>query len=206
MTRDADQSWADSLNPDVVRQRLMLVGLFMVAHEFLVGCIRDRPLYFFADRFKRSGDPIRSKKYEEEVLALDPKGKCDPMRGGSEWLRRMNVIDETDEIAIREVTEARNKLAHELGDALLGEGMPNLSELFPKLLSLIKKIEGWWILNVEVPANPDFDAKEVDEGSVTSGPEIAMNVLWDIAMGKEEEAWAYYRQWTNRRSLPGTGT
>ena len=63
------------------------------------------------------------------------------MRGGSEWLKRMNVIDETDEIAIREVTKARNKLAHELGDALLGEGMPNLSELFPKLLSLIKKIE-----------------------------------------------------------------
>ena len=68
--RDAEQSRADSLNPDVVRQKLILVGLFMVAHEFLVGCIRDRPLHFFACEWNRSGSPVPSKKYKAEVLAL----------------------------------------------------------------------------------------------------------------------------------------
>ena len=138
------------------------------------------------------------------------------MRGGIEWLKRMSVIEETDAIAIQDVTEARNVMAHELGDIVMGDGMPNMNERFPKLLSLIKKIERWWIVNVDVPTNPDFDGKDVDERSVTSGPEMAMSVLWDIAAGDEEEAWSYYRQWlasrarkrpgSSRLSRPGRGT
>ena len=115
MTRDTDQSWTDSLNPDAVRQKLILVGLFLVAYESLEGCLRNRPLRFFADEFTRNGDPVPSKAYREKVLALDPKGKCDPVRGGIEWLKHLSVIDETDEAAIREVKETRNLMAHELG-------------------------------------------------------------------------------------------
>ena len=59
---------------------------------------------------------------------------------------------------------------------------------FPKLASLIRKIERWWIVHVDVPTNPEFDGKDVDEESVTSGPEIAMSVLWDLAMGDERSS------------------
>lgn len=159
----------------------------------------DLDLSFFADGFTRNGDPVPSTAYREKVLALDPKGKCDPVRGGIEWLKHLSVIDETDEAAIREVKEARNLMAHELGEIVMGDRMPDLSELFPKLASLIRKIERWWIVHVDVPTNPEFDGKDVDEESVTSGPEIAMSVLWDLAMGDEREAWSYYRAWLESR-------
>ena len=184
--RDVEKAWADSLNPDVVRQKLTKVGLFMVAHELLVGCIKDRPRCFFADEF-RDGIPVTSKKYKVEVLALDPKGKSDPVRGGTEWLKRMSVIDKADGIAIREVTDVRNRMAHELGDIVMGGGMPDMAGHLLKLLGLIKKIERWWVVNVEVPTNPDFDGEHVDEGGVMSGSEIVMSILWDVAMGEGEE-------------------
>ena len=117
--RDVEQTWADFLNPDVVRQKLTMVGLFMVAHEFLVDCIRDRPLRFFSDEF-RDGLSIPSEAYKAKVLALYPKNKLDAWRGGIEWLKRMDVIDETDEIVIQEVRKVRNVMAHELRNIIGG--------------------------------------------------------------------------------------
>jgi hypothetical protein len=35
-------------------------------------------------------------------------------------------------------------------------------ERFHELVALLKKIEVWWVVNMEIPVNPDFDGKEID--------------------------------------------
>ena len=101
-TRDA---WAAFLNPEVVRAKLIAAGLFLVAHEMLINSIKRHPLSFFADCWTAKG-PAPSKKYSSKVLALDPKGKMDALRGSIAWLRMMDAISENDEQAFRIVSHA----------------------------------------------------------------------------------------------------
>ena len=120
MGKDVNKQWVEEiLNPDTVRTKFVMMGLFMVAHELLEDSIKSTPLSFFADKWK-DGKPIQSEDYKAEVLALDPKGKNDVQRGSIEWLKKMSAIDDTDARSIREVTDERNDFAHEMRHIVSG--------------------------------------------------------------------------------------
>jgi hypothetical protein len=48
--------------------------------------------------------------------------------------------------------------------------LPVDRELLASLNQLVTKISLWWGLEVEVPANPDYDGVEVKEEDVLTGP------------------------------------
>jgi hypothetical protein len=55
---------------------------------------------------------------------------------------------------------------------MLMEGLPtDFAERFGDMTTLLDKIERWWIVNVEIPTNPDFDGKheEIDESGIIPG-------------------------------------
>ena len=170
------EAWAAFLNPEMVRSKLVTAGLFLVAHEMLLDTIKRHPLSFFADRWTAKG-PEPSPKYISEVLALDPKGKGDTLRGSIAWLRKIEVIAEEDEKAIRTVTDARNGLAHEMSAMVSGSKPPDFVEHFSALLALTDKIEKWWIVNVEMATNPDYDGGAIAAADIVSGPAWSMHIL-----------------------------
>jgi len=45
----------------------------------------------------------------------------------------------------------------------------------------LNKIERWWILEFEIPVNPDFDGKKINEGDVQSGMTIFLDYLMLVA-------------------------
>lgn len=55
-------------------------------------------------------------------------------------------------------------------------------EDFNRMYALFCKIERWWILENELPLNPDFDNcdKEIDEDGVMSGNMIVLSAMMDI--------------------------
>lgn len=197
---DTTDAWAAFLNPDVARPKLIGAGLFLLAHEMLIDSIKRHPLDFFSNQWTPDG-PVPSDKYRAEVLALDPKGKNDPLRGSIAWLRKVDAITAEDELAIKTVTDARNKLAHEMTTMFHSAMFPGFMEHFATLLDLVQKIEKWWIVNVELPTNPDFDSQEIDEDGIISGPSWIMRLLTQVALGDEEEAWEFYRRFMSLREL-----
>jgi hypothetical protein len=190
---DVRNAWAAFLNPDVVRAKLLSAGLFLVGFEMLLDSIKGRPRSFFADRWTVDG-PVPGPEYEREVLSLDPKGKNDALRGSTAWLRAMGVIDDSDELRIREVTDARNNIAHEMTKLVANSEIPDFTLHYPKLIGLLSKIENWWILNLEIPTNPDWDGQDVTEADIVSGPAWTMSIMAKVALGEGDEAWALHRQ------------
>jgi hypothetical protein len=184
--------WADFLNPDVVRTRLLRTGLFLVAHEMLLSAIKDRTHDFYSNTWTAADGWKPSPKYREKVLSLDPKSKNDPFRASIVWLRQIEAIDEQDEATIRELTEERNRLAHELRNVLGGTIEHDFESLFPKLVHLVTKIDRWWIVNVEIATDPDLAGKEFDEDDVTPGSLMLLQVLNQVALGNDEDAWELY--------------
>lgn len=64
-------------------------------------------------------------------------------------------------------------------------------ERFPPLISLLRKIEVWWIVNFEIPINSDFDNAEIDESGIVPGVVMTIQLMFEIALGEPEKA-AYY--------------
>ena len=193
MDEEVLKRWAEFLNPDVVRTKFTTLGLYMVAHEMLTQAITRRPHEFFSDRWTKEKGWLISDRYRDEVLALDPKGKGDPLRGSLAWLQKNDVIDASDVATHRELTEARNEVAHELAQIMSGRQMPDLPGLLPRLIALVSKIERWWIVNVDIATDPDYDGADIDEDAIISGSQWMLHMLSRVALGEEEEAWEYYR-------------
>lgn len=197
MTDTTDQ-WESFLNPDIVRTKLISAGLFLVGHEMLLDTIKRHPLAFFAKHWTAEG-PQPSAEYNDEILSRDPKGKADALRGSIAWLRMMDVITADDEADIKVVTNARNELAHEMTAMVGGSKPPSFAEHFATLMDLVQKIEKWWIINVELSINPDYDGQEIDEDGIVSGPSWIMQMLRLVALGEGDEAWMLHREFVQQR-------
>jgi hypothetical protein len=193
---DTKSRWVDFLNPDLVRTKFVAMGLFMVAHEMLLDAIKDRPLGFFSNEWTSEGELQQCDDYRREILARDPKGKGDALRGSLAWLREMEAIDEADIASVQEFTDARNVIAHELRNIIGGSTTPHFAGLFPRLIELVAKIDRWWVINVEIATDPDLAGQEIDEEGVTPGSLLIMQILGRVALGEDEEAWELYRAFT----------
>jgi len=59
-------------------------------------------------------------------------------------------------------------------------------ERFHELVALLKKIEVWWVVNMEIPVNPDFDGKEIDREGIVPGPVLMLQIMLAVLSGNEE--------------------
>jgi len=105
----------------------------------------------------------------------------------------MDAINEADVETFNRVKACRNTLAHNLLSTLGSEGLPSdFDDCFTEMVALLHKIEVWWITNVEIPTDPDFDGCDVDEESIVPGPIMTIQLLCDIALGNGERSRYYY--------------
>lgn len=184
------QSWQEFLNPDVMRPRLIAASIYIAGFEALkdsvVGRIRD----FFWIGFDESGDKI-DPKYQSDVLSRNRS----PVYASLDWLKEMNAINDDDLVVFDHVKACRNMLAHKLLSTLGSEGLPpDFEQRVSEMVALLRKIEVWWITNVEIPTNPDFDERDVDAEGIVPSPIITLQLLLDIALGDEEQSRFYYNE------------
>ncbi len=182
------QSWEHFLNPELLRAKLVVGSLYISAFEMLKSSIIERIRDFFSIGFNKNG-PIIGEKYKKDVLSLNRN----PLYASLSWLKNMNVINENDLMEFENIKKCRNEIAHEFVNFLFTGITVDPLTLFPKMTALLSKIETWWIVNVEIPTNPDFDGKNIDENSIIPGPIMTLRLLTDIALGSEEESKYYYK-------------
>lgn len=189
------QSWEEFLNPDVTRPRLIAASLYIAAFEALKDSIVGRIRDFFWVGFDEEGDKT-DPKYESDVLARNRSA----VYASLDWLKEREAIDADDLPTFERVKRCRNKLAHELLSVVGSSGLPtDFDQCFTDMVALLRKVEVWWIVNVEVPTNPDFDGtEEIDEDGIVPGPIMSMQVLMDIALGDEERSRFYYEEFRKR--------
>lgn len=184
------EAWERFLNPETLRQNLMLSSMFITAYEILKESIVDHIKQFFITGFDQTGWRI-DPKYTSEVLARNRS----PVQASLLWLQEQGAIDQSDIEGFEKVRKCRNEITHELL-RLLSEGIGlERVNMFTEMVRILRKIETWWIVNVEIPTNPDFDGNEVDEKGIVPGPLITLQLIMDIALGtgKADADW-YYKE------------
>lgn len=185
MSQNDSLSWEEFLSPEILRTKLISTSLFLTVFQMLKECVIERIRDFYTHGFDRNGwlvDP----RYEAEVSSLDKSRTYASLK----WLHAKGAVDQADLAQFEKLKLCRNKLAHDLASVSLGTATEHLA-LFPAMVELLLKIERWWIVNVDIPTNGDFDGVEIDEADIVPGRVMTVRILADLALGSDKEAIAY---------------
>jgi hypothetical protein len=174
------EKWEQLLTPAVMQERLISASLYVTAFELLKESIVGRLRSFYMVGFDIEGDII-DEKYETSVLSRNKS----PLYASLDWLIENGVIDKSDLQSFDRIKTARNSLAHELPSLVMGGADIKHTERFQELVTLLRKIEVWWVVNLEIPTNPDFDDKEIDEEGIVPGPLLMIQIMLDVVSGNE---------------------
>jgi hypothetical protein len=190
-----ERDFESLLNPVELRTSLILVALYVLAYEsFRDGAIDHvHTLYWWG--IDESGNKYNEDDYRREILSRHKS----PFRATLHWYQEMGALDEADLATIANLTKTRNRLVHHLMRVIgTKDFVPELGA-FPELVRVYRKLEVWNVLNLEIAGDPDWEGKEIDEKEVIPGAMIMVQVLTDIALGKDDDAWIYYRDFVNRQ-------
>lgn len=176
-----NQQWEQFLTPEIVRDRLISTSLYITAFEMLTESVIGRLRSFYVMGLNQEGD-IVDEEYETSVLSRNKS----PLYASLDWLIENQVVDKSDLDAFERIKSTRNLLAHELPSLVLSGVDLKHIERFHELIALLRKIEVWWVVNLEIPTNPDFDGKEIDEEGIVPGPVLMIQIMLEVIGGNEE--------------------
>ncbi len=190
MNTNSDR-WERFLDPEVVQPSLFLSTMFITTFEILKNSVVDRIRDFYTTGWDENG-PTVGLEYQSEVLA----GKRSALYASLDWLREHEAIDAADLMMFESLKKTRNQLAHQLFDVVTGQVESDHVSQFPVLVALLRKVEVWWVVNVEIPTNPDYDGEEIDEAGIVPGAVLSLQMLIEVASGSTE----LLEQWRKARS------
>lgn len=179
-----EEQWERFLDPDVVRPSLFMAAMFITGFEILKNSIIDHLRDFYSIGFSAEGE---SPEYKEKVLSRSRS----PVYASLDWLYEHQVLNDNDLNAFEKLRETRNLVAHQLFKIVTGQSESSHSEQFQILLDLLRKIEVWWVENVELATDPEYVDKEIDENDIVPGAILTVQMLLEVASGNTEllEAW-----------------
>ena len=193
MNQEIEASWDKFLNPDSLKKNLIAGGLFLTAYEMLKESLIGYPRDMYWEGIK-NGETIVSSRYSTEVRALNE----DLLTASCLWWKKQAILDDSDISKIKAIREHRHAIAHEMPRFLQTTEANIQVEYLPQIAAIVKKIDQWWILEVEIPTNPDFDNRELtkDECSgVMSMRMIVLDLMIPLSVGDDSRLREIYEGW-----------
>lgn len=175
------------LNPDILKPSLIIYSIFITVFEILKQQVVERIKYFYVDGFVED-KLIINKKYKTEVLTRHKSA----LYASLDWHLEKGIISKEDIELFHDLRKQRNKLAHEMATVIFEGNNDLIIKNLEKMIKLLKKIELWWIVNVEIPTDPDINIDKVDMDHIIPGYIMLIELLLEIALNEGEEAKKYY--------------
>jgi hypothetical protein len=175
------ERWERFLDPDAVRPSLFLATMFITTFEILKNSVVDHLRNFYTNGWDESGPNISS-EYQSKVISRNKS----VLYASLEWLHESGAISSKDLEKYERLKKTRNLLAHQLFEAVTGQVESKHEAQFEELVELLRKVEVWWVVNLEIATNPDFDGQEIDEEGIVPGSILSLQMLIEVASGNTE--------------------
>jgi hypothetical protein len=183
------RSWSRVLDPAELRLNLSAAGIFLIGYEVLKGSLVDYPRGFFCG-IPELEFPGGRRRYKAEVLRRDK----DITVASLLWFQSRGAIAEGDVTEFHRIRQQRNALAHETLKYISKHSRTDYAPLLEAMLALLEKVETWWVVNIEVPSNEQFDGQEIHNEDVSSGVVIMMKLLVAAAFDVTQVTDHYLRE------------
>ena len=154
------------LSAGVLKDKLAKSGLVLLAYELLKKSLIERPKGFYS-----TNGTSPDREYVEQVLSGDPN----PLIATCMWFQKLGAITEEDLEAIRKLRDHRNYIAHQSVNVLLDGSVQIELTIVLDVLRLLSEVDQWWISEIEIPSDSNFDGKEVQPWEIRSA---SMDLLY----------------------------
>lgn len=182
---NAFDSWIKFLDPKSLKSNLIAASIYLAAWETFEHGIIDHVESFYCFEFDENG--LKHSDRYKEILARDRS----QFRASLLWFKDQGVVDDADLELANRARQHRNEIAHKLPRFVSSVSHNVDVDLLRKMCELLNKIDVWWIRNIEIPTNPDFDDQDVDsipDSEIRSGNHLFLAMLLQVATGEESEA------------------
>jgi hypothetical protein len=145
-------------------------AIVLILFEELKSTIVGRTRSFFSDSFEVGADGSIVDHPDAEYLA-SIKGKSE-FRVCRDFHLKQSAMAQADDTFIDEFARLRNSVSHELVRMMLDDRIEMIRpEPIARALTLIGKIEGWWLFNFEAGIAPD-EFEHLSEEQIKAGRSV----------------------------------
>ncbi len=188
------EKFFEFLNPEMLKEKLILISLFIAVYENFRSTIVENVQYFYWSGYQNGKDQFEN--YERDVLSKVKSKNNRKIKATLHWLKEAGVMTEKDEKNFIKITDMRNSLAHNMSTRLF-EGLPeNIDELYVTMLGLFEKITKWWICEIEIPTNPNICIEQYENicwDDITSVNLDFLKIMTDIAINSTDKYQKMFR-------------
>ncbi|WP_394022537.1 hypothetical protein ACF3NF_05625 [Anaerococcus martiniensis] len=175
------------LDKERLKHNIYFASLYVLYYECLKDSLVDLPKSFFCDHMEfKDGNMLvhESEVYKEEVRKLDKHIENASFR----WFVSVGAVSEEDYSSFEKLRKFRNKIVHELLFNLNNGFTKDEVDYLVELIMIYRKIEKWWINEIEIPISGDMIGP-YDSESVISGQGLILEIIQDILLndGKNSE-------------------
>lgn len=179
------QDYANILDEDIVKDTITFASLFLLNYECLKDYICENMRDYLSSEYslnEESGELeiLESQVYKDELKRLCAKSK---LRASVLWFKDIGAMNQEDVDLFFLARKKRNYITHELEQVLAQGATEEDAQLFVSLVELYRKLDKWWINNIEIPTSPDNIPGDYDYDSVVGGQALFLSVVNDVALG-----------------------
>lgn len=177
-------NWKNILNEDILKSNINFAALFVLNYECLKDYIITQPRNFYSDVLIKDGELCceETEEYKKEVRTLGKNIENASLR----WFMNADAITQEDYDLYQELRERRNDITHKLLKNLNnGFGEADV-KLYIKLLELYRKIDKWWINEIEIPISGEVMPDEYDPEQVFGGQAMILSMINDIIFDNDK--------------------
>ena len=177
------------VTPENLQFTVSFTSLFVLVFECFKDMVIDRPKEFFCtEKIEFKEDKIvyyETEKYKREVRKLANK----PFEASLRWFANHKVITESDVNKVLSIELRRHSFVHELYN-VVHNGVSNEDiQFLADLISIYKKIDSWWIYNVEIDWNDIEYPDNVKQDECISSSLVMIDVMINILLKGEGESY-----------------
>ena len=185
MEQEAEK-FLNILGEDRLKLNCNFASLYVLYYECLKDTLVDLPKTFFNQMEIKDGELSmrESNKYKKNVKQLDRHIENASLK----WFVNQGAVSEEEYSNFDKLRNFRNKLVHELLLYLTEGFTEDKVKYLVELITLYKKIEKWWINEIEIPISGNIH-ESYDSENVVSGQGLMLEIIQDVLLndGKNSE-------------------
>ena len=185
MEQEAEK-FLNILGEDRLKLNCNFASLYVLYSECLKDTSVDLPKTFFNQMEIKDGELSmrESNKYKKNVKQLDRHIENASLK----WFVNQGAVSEEEYSNFDKLRNFRNKLVHELLLYLTEGFTEDKVKYLVELITLYKKIEKWWINEIEIPISGNIH-ESYDSENVVSGQGLMLEIIQDVLLndGKNSE-------------------
>lgn len=171
-------------NSEKVKDNMIFFSMYLLLFENMKeNCISRLKSFFEGIQTINGKVKLAISNEYKKIENKKFNGKKNIFLATMNWFVENGAINQEEFETLINIRNDRNKISHELLKLLYNDFDEVMVENFLKCIEIYKKIDNWWILNIEIPISGEYNFDEILEDQVISGNLLMISIVMENIYG-----------------------